>query len=619
MIRPGIRRLFRLRLGRRRDVERDTDEEIRAHLEMRAEALERRGLSREEAVAEARRCFGDLDAARERLLRAAGRRERRVRWRDRLDGLRQDLRHAWRSIGSEPGLTAVVVLVVALGVGANAAMFGILDRLLLRGPEHVVDPGRVVRFSYHTTVPGRGRLSDNTFGYAAYAALRDHAEGLDGVGAYSEGAGVLGTGADAEQVRVDHATAGFFPLLGVGPAAGRFFGPPEDRPGDARRVAVLGHSLWKERFGGDRSVLGRAVRIDGDAYTVVGVAPEGFTGVRLQRVDAWLPMSLRHPTDDWTTTWQAQWLKVVARLGPGVTRERAGVAATAAFRAAYTGDEEPLERAELRADPLSYDDSGHESMEVAVSRWLVGVSLIVLLVACANVANLLLARALRRRREVSVRLALGISRGRLVRLLLGESLALALLGGLAALAVIPVVGRLVRATLLPDVAWSGTAVDGRVLAVAGALTLVTGLAAGLLPALQAGRHDVAGSLGAGMREEGQGTSRLRSGLAAAQAALSVLLLVGAGLFVRSLVHARGVDLGFEPGRVITVRPDWTVPGPMAAPTAEEAERRRARRQVYFDRALARIRRLPEVERAAVSVGLPFRMWFTVRLRVPGLD
>jgi predicted permease len=619
MLRPGIRRLFRLRLGRREDVERETDDEIRAHLEMRAEALERRGLSPEEAMAEARRRFGELEPARDDLVRAARRRERRVRWRDRMDGLRRDARHAWRSVTGEPGLAAVVIVIIALGVGANAAMFGILDRLLLGGPAHVVDPGRLVRFSIHATVPGQGEVADNTFGYVTYAALRDHARGLDGVAAYSEWDDVVGQGPTARPVRVGHATAGFFPLLGVRPAVGRFFGPSEDRPGDARRVAVLGHLEWEGRFAGDSSVIGRTVRIGGEPYTVVGVAPAGFTGVGLQRVDAWLPMSLVHPAPDWRTSWQAQWLKIVARLSPGATRERAGAGATRAFRAAYPGTEATIRRADLRADPLSYDDSGHEALEVAVSRWLFAVSLIVLLVACANVANLLLARALRRRREVSVRLALGISRGRLVRLLLGESLALAFLGGVAALAVIPLVGRVVRSTLLPGVAWSGGVYDGRVLAVAAALTLATGLAAGLLPALHAGRHDVIGSLRAGMRGDAAGTSRLRSGLAVAQAALSVVLLVGAGLFVRSLDHARGVDLGFEPDRVLMVRPDWSVPGPASAPTAEERDRRRARRKAFFDAGLARARRLPGVEQAAVTIGLPFQMWFTLRLRVPGLD
>jgi predicted permease len=619
VIRPGIRRLFRLGLGRREDVERETDEEIRAHLERRAEELEGRGLSPEEARAEARRRFGDPEVARAHLLRAASRRERRIRLRDRLDSLRRDVRHAWRTAAGEPGLTGVVVLVIALGVGANAAMFGVLDRLLLRGPEQVTAPRSLVRFSYSATVPGEGTYADNSFGYVTYTTLRDHSRGLSGVAAYSESHGVLGQGLDAAPIRVGSATADFFPLLGTVPSLGRFFDAEEDRPGSARRVAVLGHALWESRFGADPAIVGRTVRIDGGSYTVVGVARAGFTGVELGRVDAWLPMSLRQHSPNWATTWHAQWLRVVARLAPGVMRERASAEATRAFRAAYTGGEEAVAHAELHADPLSYDDSGRESMQVTVARWLIGVALVVLLVAVANVTNLLLARALRRRREVSLRLALGISRGRLVRLLVGESLLLAVLGGAAALAVVPVVGGIVRRTLLPGVEWAGGTLDGRVLAFAGLLTLVTGLATGLAPALRAGRQDVTASLRSGIREQGHAASRLRSWLAVAQSALSVLLLVGAGLFVRSLQRARGVDLGFEPDRVLVVSPDWSEPGPAAAPTPEEADRRRARREAFFAAALAKARRLPGVDRAAVTVGTPFRSWFTVRLRVGGMD
>ncbi len=617
MNRPGIRRLFHLGLGRKDVVARETDEEIAAHLALRAEQLERQGMSPEAARAEARRRFGALDAARRDLRRAAQRRGDRVALRNWFDGWRQDVRHAWRSVITEPGFTAVVVIVIALGVGANAAMFAILDRLLLKGPEHVREPRRLTRLSYAATVPGLGRFSDNTFGYVTYTIMRDGARGFSGVAAYSETDAILGEGEHAEPIRVGHATADFFPLLDVGPALGRFFDASEDRPGAARRVVVLGNGIWRRRFGGDAAVVGRTVPIDGASYTVIGVAPEGFTGVELRRVDAWLPMSLREVTAGWPTAWDAQWLKVVARLAPGLTAADASAEATRAFRAAYTGDEEPMKQAAIVANPLWYDDAGNESVEVAVSRWLIGVSLVVLLVACANVANLLLARALRRRREVGVRLALGISRGRLARLLLAESLMLAALGGAAALLMVPLAARLVRHTLLPSVEWTGPPVDPRVLAVAIGLTVFTGLVAGLVPALQAGSRNLIGALRAGVHADGVRTSRLRAALAVAQAAFSVLLLVGAGLFVRSLRQARAVDLGVEPERVLVVDGNWATAGPSTTP--DEQERRRVRAASFYDAALAHARRMPEVERAAIAVGTPFHSSFQVRLRVPGRD
>jgi predicted permease len=616
--RRGIRRLFHLGLRRKDVVVRETEEEIAAHLALRAEQLEREGWTPGQARAEARRRFGATETARRDLVRAALRRRDRVALRERLDAWRQDLRHAWRLVVAEPGFTAVVVVVIALGVGANAAMFGVIDRLLLKGPEDVRETDRLTRISYSTTVPGEGRIADNTFGYVTYTTLRDNARGFEGVTAYSETPAVFGEGERAEPIEAGHATWDFFPLLGVRPALGRFFGAAEDRPGAAQRVVVLGHRLWNRRFGGDSSVLGRTVAIGGEPYTVIGVALRGFTGVELRRVDAWMPMSLRHPRPDWPTTWQAQWLKIVARLAPGVTAADASTEATRAFRRSYTGDREPLKHLELAANPLWYDDAGEEPLEVAVSRWLIGVSLVVLLIACANVTNLLLARAVRRRREVGVRLALGISRARLVRMLLAESLVLALLGGAAALLVVPLIGRLVRATLLPSVQWTDAPVDGRVLAVAGALALLTGIVTGLVPALQAGRRDIVGALRCGVRESGVRVARTRSLLAMAQAAFSVLLLVGAGLFVRSLQRARSVDLGIQPNRVLVASGSWPEV-PLSDMTPAQREERGARRQAFYQAALARVRRMPEAEHAAVAVGTPFHSSFQVRLSVPGRD
>lgn len=621
MIRPGVRRLFRLGTRHRDVVEREIDQEIQAHLRDRAEQLVRQGMAPEEASAEARRRFGSVEEARRRLLRAAARRERRLGLRGWLDALSQDLRHAWRTAASDPGLTAVVVVVMALGIGANAAMFGILDRLLLSGPEHVREPARVVRLAATVDVPGTGTFTTTTFGHVTYALLRDRATSFGRVAAYSYSPSyrfTVGSGETAEQVLAAYATWDLFPLLGVEPRIGRFFGPEEDRAG-APGVVVLGHGWWQRRFGGDPGVLGRTITLEGRPHTVVGVAPPGFTGVELGPVDVWVPMAPRGSriTEDWQTTWQAQWLNVVGRLAPGATARQAGVEATRLFRAAYDGGEEPFEQARLSAGPLWYGEDGREAMEVSVSRWLLGVSLVVLLIATANVANLLLARAVRRQREVAVRLALGITRGRLTRLLLAQSLLLALLGGAAALAVVPLIAALVRATLLPEVEWTAPLVDGRVAVVAVALAVVTGVLAGLIPAVRTSRRDLTAPLRGGGYAGGGAPSRLRHVLAVAQATFSVVLLVGAGLFVRSFAEAQTLDLGVEPDRVLRVSASW--PRSLEAWTPARMEKDRARSARFYDEALERARRLPGVEHAAIAIGVPFGTRFQVKLRVPGLD
>jgi len=618
MIRPGIRRLFHLGSRRHDLVARDTADEIASHIEERAARLEAQGWEPTAAKAEARRRFGPLAEAERELTRAALRRERRLGLRDRLDAIAQDFRYAWRTTAAEPVFAALVVVVVALGVGANAATFGILDRLLLRGPDHVREPRELGRVYATMNVPGRGPFTGSSFGYVCYAALRDHAGAFSGVGAYTRpNETTLGSGERAEQVLQADATWDLFPTLGVRPALGRFFGREEDRPGAAARVVVLGDALWRRRFDADPGVLGRTLSLDGTTYTVIGVAPRGFTGAELRRVDAWLPMSVRgqRVADDWQTTIYAQWLRIVVRRQPGISAERAGIEATAAIRPVFAGTEELLATGDVSVRPIGFNGAGDEAMEAKVARWLDAVALVVLLVACANVANMLLARAVRRRREVAVRVALGITGARLVRLLLAQSVVLAGLGGAAALAVVPFASRLLRATLLPDVDWSGPAVDGRTLVVALALTLGAGVLTGLAPALIARRGDVLGALRSGVREGGGRSSRLRTALTVAQAAFSVVLLVAAGLFLESLRQARTVDLGIEPERILTVGASWprAERDLLVAPAVSPRDRSRT----FYATALERALELPWVESAAIAVGTPFNTSFAVQLSVPG--
>ncbi len=606
---PRHKRLFRLG---RRSIAPELDEEIGLHLALRVEQLVRAGLTPDEARREAERRFGDIARTRRRIAREHARHARSTRHREWLAATVHDVRIAARGLRRSPAFTGMVIAILALGIGANAAMFGLIDRLLLRGPAHVRDSDRVVRLYESHLVPGMGDFTTSTVGYVFYAAVRDGTRAFERVAAYSGAQEVTsGRGAEATRVAASWVTWDFFPTLGATPTLGRFFAREETAPPVGENVAVIGHRLWRSRFGGAHDVLGRTIEIGDERYTIIGVAPAGLTGVELAPVDVWLPMSARarRMTDDWARAWDVQFLNVIARLRDDATSARASSEATTAARRAYTGDEPGLSEMRVTARPIWFDDAGREASEVSVSRWLFGVSGVVLLIVCANVVNLLLARARHRRREVAVRVALGAGRGRLVRLLLAESALLALGGAVAGLVAAQWGGALVRRTLLPDVDWAASAVDARVLAFTVAAVVVTTLLIGLVPAVRATRPGMGEALREGAREGGGRRSRLRIGLTMAQAALSAVLLVGAGAFVRSLTHARSLDLGIEPERVLAVSMQW--------PGAGEADR--SARDARVDRSMEAIRTLPGVEHAAVAVGTPFRTRFQTRLRAEGWD
>ncbi len=588
---------------------------------MRTEQLVREGLALEVARTEAIRRFGSIDAARRDLQQHAHQRERTMQFREWFDELKQDVRYAGRGLRREPLFTAFVVATLALGIGANAAMFGVVDRLLLRGPEHVMDASRVMRVYLHESVPGRGEFATDGFGYVMYDVLKRDAHSFDGVAAYvasPHGQMVMGHGADAQLVKLGQASADLFPMLGVRPALGRFFTSREDSTAGAERVAVIGSGLWRTAFGGDRAVIGKTILLRDVPYTIVGVAPEGFTGPQLARVDVWVPVSLHVSmnVDNWTRTWNAQWLSVVTRLKPDITPQQAALDATAAYRHAYAGGDKTDAGADIFVAPLNYNEDGKESTEASVSRWLVGVALIVLLIACSNVVNLLLARAVRRRREVAVRLALGAARRRLIQLLLTESMMLAALGGAAGLAVAWITGQLMRTVLLADVEWTSSPVDGRVLALSAAIALTVGVIVGVVPASRSSRADLTSSLKSGIRDGGGQGMRLRTTLTIAQAALSIVLLAGAGLFVRSLSNIRALDLGIQPDRMLIVSPRWPA---IAAQDSVARAAELARRERLLVDATEQIRRMPRVEHAALSIGLPFQSGFSGTIRVTGFD
>jgi len=493
MVRSGVREYFRLRPRSRASLAEQVDEEITLHIEMRMRDLMARGMTAQEAREEAERRFGETKRARATLLRSAEHRERTMSIGEWLDGWRQDLRYSARSLRREPLLAAVVILTLGLGIGANATMFGIVDQLLLRGPAHIEAPEQVqrVHVSWPDLVGGGEPTTNAMVGYVASTVLRDGTDAFEDVAVYSYRSSRLGRGESAEEVTVGYAAANLFPLLGVRPALGRFYGPEEDRPDAAERVAVLEYGHWQAHYGGATDVLGRTLVVGDEEFTIIGVAPRGFTGPELRATRAWLPFgTMSQPMADWQTTWNATWVNVLTRLKPDVSLAQAEAASTAAFRAAAAEASRPgADEARVLLRPATYTRAGLEPPELAVSRWLTGVSLVVLLVACANVVNLLVARALRRRRELAVRLAMGVSRGRLVRLLLSESMLLAFAGCLVAALLAAWGGQFLRGVLLPDVGWDAP-LNARVLLFSAAVALLTGIAVGLVPALQAARQDV---------------------------------------------------------------------------------------------------------------------------------
>jgi predicted permease len=506
-----------------------------------------------------------------------------------------------------------VVLTLALGIGVNATMFGIIDRLLLSAPAQVRDADQVRRLYAHIRDRGSGPLiHQRAHAYLDFTDWQE-ARSFASVAAYWTSELTLGRNMDAVRLNACLTSASFFRLLGIEPAMGRFFDESEDRPG-AATLAVLSHGLWQAKFGGDPTVLGRTIDIGRGTYTVIGIAPSGFSGVDLDQVDLWLPLhafSIERQTDRWKRTRNYYWIKVIARLGDGASIEAAEAEATQLHR---NGRRDDIERgkydenANVVSAPLVEARGPAASRESRVSLLLGSVSLIVLLIACANVANLLLARGMRRRKEIAVRLALGISRSRLTGLLLTESVVLAVLGGVTALLVASWGADFIRHILLPEVAWTDTLVSPRILGFTFVLALVTGIVSGIVPALQASRPNLANDLKDSARAGTVRPSRTRIALLVVQSALSVVLLVGAGLFVRSLHRLEGLDLGLDPRAVVYARLEL-----------EPRDRTKEEEYAIYQRSLERLQALPAVEHVAASGGLPFWGGSLEDVFVPGLD
>jgi predicted permease len=595
--------LFRLRaLLLPRRLERELDEEFRFHLAMEVEKLVGRGMSEQEARRIALRKFGSIRRQRDRARWAWG------------VGLARDLeadsRFVVRHLKRNPGFAAGAVLTLALGIGANTAIFSLADQVLLRRPA-VDEPGRLA--ALHTTCR-RGALRCSS-SYPDFEDYRDLSRSFLDMAAYSPVPLNLG---DSEAARLATGllvTGNYFGLLGTGMHLGRPIQPADGAAGAHAQVAVLGYDLWRDAFGSDPEIVGQTVRLNGTPYRVIGVAREGFRGLDLNLTpDVWIPIRTAPelgPAVGGAGEPEAfedrgfRWIgTLVGRLTPGVTVEQASIEMEQL--ASRLGERYPEERASIggvrgiTVDPVR----GYllpRGSETALKRFvwmLIAVVALSLLLAAANLANLLLARATTRAREIGIRLAVGAGRARLVRQLLTESLVLSLVGGAGGLVVGKTMLGLLDAFQLPGGVVIGelaVGLDRNVLMFALGLSVATAFMFGLVPAFQLTRSDLVSSLkGERLRQPGS-AGRLRRFLVATQLALCAVLLVGSGLFIRTLRNSLGQDLGFRHEPVATARYNLSLlryPEKRAAAFADELRRR--------------IAALPEVEEASVSTLVPFQ-------------
>jgi putative ABC transport system permease protein len=543
-----------------------------------------------------------------------------------------DVRYAARGLRRKPGFTAAVVLTLGLGIGANATMFGIVDRLLFRPPAYTHAPDRVHRVNLVVTTERDGDFTTGTLSYKRYLELTEFTRSFDVTAAFSGSRVAFGVGEDAREMDVSAISASFWRLFDIQPALGRFFTADEDRTPEGTLVAVLGYGYWQTSYGGRTDILGKPITMGSRSYTIVGVAPKDFLGLAMTPSAAFVPITawanvsfgqragregpFGGPRPSYYTTHNIQWMEMLARRKPGVSIAAATADLSSAYRRSYVAQKavnasiRPPELAKPRAlaSPLLRERGPRQGNDSKVATWLVGVAVIVLLIACANVGNLLLARAFGRRREIAVRLALGVSRRRLLRQLVTESLLLAGLGALVGLGLAQWAGGVLRGMLLQNADWPSTFGDGRVLTFTLIATVGAGLLTGLAPALHAGRGDIAATLKAGAREGTYQRSRTRLALLVMQGALSVVLLVGAGLFVRSLRNVVRLDLGYDASGVLYT--EVKMRG-VALDSVQSDELRR--------RLIESATSLPYVEAAARTVTVPFWSSITQDFHVAGID
>jgi putative ABC transport system permease protein len=573
-------------LFRRRQREEELDEEVQAHLRMAAQERMEQGETAEQARASAVREFGNVTLVEEVTRDMWG-----FRW---LGTLLQDLRYGLRQLRRNPGFTAVAVLSLALGIGANTAIFSVVSAVLLR-PLPFPDPGRLVR-----VVSTRlGETAADNASYPDFADWRAENHVFSRMASFNVDSFTLTGAGEAAHVQGAVVSAELFPLLGVKPLLGRTFLPDEDKLSatTAGFPIILSHRLWRERFSSERGIVGRTITLDDRAFIVVGVMPAGFQyPIQAEPLDFWTTVAVEFLTAPGQPSMAEQrgahYLDVIARLRPGVSRAQAQAEMSTIVKGLNQQYPENAPRA-VRIIPELDGLVGGVRPALIILLTAVGC---VLLIACANVANLLLARGTGRQKEIAIRGALGAGRARMIRQLLTESVVLALLGGSLGIGLaywgIPALLRLVPEEIprLADVR-----LDGSVLLFTALLSLLTGILFGLVPALQISQSDYAESLKESARglSEGLHHSRVRSILVVADVAVAAILLVGAGLLIQSFWRLERIDPGFNPHNVLAFKIDL--------PYVRYSG---VRQTEFFREAVERLNHLPGVRSASAALPLP---------------
>lgn len=580
------------RFMHRKRKDQETIEEIESHLAHERDANVARGLSDEEARRRARLSFGNPQVTRERVWRY-----RSLPW---IEDAWRDLRFALRSLANTPGFTAIAVLVMAVGIGVNTAVFSVINTVLLK-PLAYPDPQSLVQLMNNEAqgkFPGANIPKFNI--WHQQTRIFQQVAGYD-----FGGAGLNLTGGDnPQQVQGIHVTADYFSLFGAPMAAGRTFTQAEDSP-NGGHVVVLSYSLWKSRYGGNPNIVGSAIQIDGRPYLVTGVAGRRF--VTDPVADLWLPFQF-----DLTSQEMAHYFTVAARLKPGITMQQANAQLKLAadqFRRTYGSAVAP--QAGFSVISLEQSIIGDSRSSLLV---LFGAVSLVLLIACANVANLLLARASVRRRELATRAALGAGRGQIIRQLLTESVLLSLAGGLLGL-VLGFAGVRLLLSISPagiprlGVDGSGVTLDLHVLLFTLGVSLLTGILFGIVPAISASRPNLVAALNESRSLSGFGFrgGKLRSVLVVSEMALALVLVIGAALLIRTFLKLQAVDPGFDTHNVLTMA--MSISGDRFQKTASVA-------QVIRD-GTERLKAVPGVVNATAACCLPLRTGFGMAFDIVG--